>query len=302
MKKIAAVVLSVATFILAGDLRAQTVSRALRTLVQTERDFAATSAAKGIRDAFLSYLAQDAIVFRPKPMPGRPVYEKMEARAPTLLTWQPAYAEAARAGDLGYTTGPYEIKERDSANAPSGFGHYVSVWKKQPSGLWKVVLDAGIRHPRPFSGPGEVVTREADRRTRRIKVDPLTGSRMLNETEREFVEKANKEGLIPAYLFFAADDIRLYREGSYPLTGKEGLPQLIGTPAGGVFSQPMDAEVSSQGDLGYAYGIAEWKTADTADTPGASLSFLRIWRRGADGRWKIALDLAVPIPPSMPLK
>ncbi|MEW5901253.1 MAG: nuclear transport factor 2 family protein [Acidobacteriota bacterium] len=297
MKKIIVSISSLAILGLAALSLPQAVSRTLQKLIQAERDFAATSAAAGIREAFLSFLAPDAIVFRPKPMPGKPTYEQINSASPVLLSWEPIYAEASRAGDLGYTTGPYEVKERNSPNPPSGYGHYVSLWKKQPDGLWKVILDAGVRHSRPASGPGEMATREGDRRAGRGRVDPLKGRSIVIEAEREFVEKANQDGLVPAYLFFAADDIRIYRDGSLPEVGKKALSNLIKTASDELLSEPMDAEASSSGDLGYAYGIAEWKTEGAPDTAGRSQSFLRIWRKSSDGRWKIVLDLAVPITP-----
>src|SRR5262245_34046427 len=31
---------------------------------------------------------------------------------------------------------------------PAGFGHYVTLWRKQPDGNWKLALDIGIGHER----------------------------------------------------------------------------------------------------------------------------------------------------------
>jgi hypothetical protein len=36
-----------------------------------------------------------------------------------------------------------------------GFGHYVTVWAKQPKGGWKIALDVGTENPQPpESSPG----------------------------------------------------------------------------------------------------------------------------------------------------
>lgn len=58
------------------------------------------------------------------------------------IIWQPTNAEVARSGELGYTTGSYEMSFRP----PRGKlffdkGKYVMIWKKQPSGDWKVLFD-----------------------------------------------------------------------------------------------------------------------------------------------------------------
>ncbi|MGH9557119.1 MAG: hypothetical protein ACRD2Y_14980, partial [Terriglobales bacterium] len=39
----------------------------LKSLVETEREFSKTSEKKGVREAFLTYLADNAILFRPNP-------------------------------------------------------------------------------------------------------------------------------------------------------------------------------------------------------------------------------------------
>jgi ketosteroid isomerase-like protein len=60
------------------------------------------------------------------------------------LTWEPLFAEIAVSGELGYTFGVYEFKAMDSEGKPIiGKGTYVSIWKKDQLGNWKLVLDTG---------------------------------------------------------------------------------------------------------------------------------------------------------------
>lgn len=62
----------------------------------------------------------------------------------SALTWQPTKVEVARSGDLGYTTGTYESKFHDKEGKPqTRRGRYVTVWRKDPAGRWKVVIDIG---------------------------------------------------------------------------------------------------------------------------------------------------------------
>ena len=58
------------------------------------------------------------------------------------LHWQVTKAEASTSGDLGYSTGTYDL----SFNGPNGepvvdHGKYLTVWRKQADGSWKVVQD-----------------------------------------------------------------------------------------------------------------------------------------------------------------
>ena len=58
------------------------------------------------------------------------------------ITWHPNKAEVARSGELGYTSGTYEMSFKDaSGKTSSDKGKYVMVWKKQADGAWKVLLD-----------------------------------------------------------------------------------------------------------------------------------------------------------------
>jgi ketosteroid isomerase-like protein len=56
------------------------------------------------------------------------------------IRWSPAKADVGSSGDLGYTAGSYRLTRNDPKGTPSTEnGKYVEVWKKDPSGNWKVV-------------------------------------------------------------------------------------------------------------------------------------------------------------------
>jgi ketosteroid isomerase-like protein len=274
----------------------QSGDRTLQSLIKAERAFSKLSEEKGIKEAFLFYLADDSIVFRPRPVAGRKAYEAAPDESPILLTWEPAYAEVAPDGDLGYTTGPYQVKDKNKPGEPARYGHYVSLWQKQPTALWKVVLDAGISHPQPGFRPREVMTRkDAGRPKRPVKVDKLSELNNLLRVEADFSALAATEGAPAAYAAFGHEDIRFYREGSLPATGIEEAPQDGSKNPGRLTWEAVDGDVSRWGTLGFIFGRAESSATDSASKMVSS--YLRIWRKTPDGRWKIALDLAVPVPP-----
>jgi uncharacterized protein (TIGR02246 family) len=58
------------------------------------------------------------------------------------LTWKASKADVSVSGDLGYTAGAYEMTVNDPTGAPmTEKGKFVTVWKKQPDGQWKVAQD-----------------------------------------------------------------------------------------------------------------------------------------------------------------
>ena len=64
------------------------------------------------------------------------------------LTWTPTAAQMGPSGDMGYTWGHYEGHSMDANGNPvTTKGRYMTIWRKQPNGEWKVVLDAGANEP-----------------------------------------------------------------------------------------------------------------------------------------------------------
>lgn len=97
---------------------------------------------------FLSYYAADASVY-PQGMPIatgseaiRDALTKMSSMPGFALQWTATKADVSASGDLGYTTGTYQMTMNDAAGKPmTEKGKYVTVWKKQADGQWKVTND-----------------------------------------------------------------------------------------------------------------------------------------------------------------
>jgi ketosteroid isomerase-like protein len=124
----------------------------LDSLVAAERGFASASVAKGTREAFIMNLADDSTLFRPHAVAGKKWMMEQPAR-PGLLTWKPIFADVSASGELGYTTGPWEFRRNGPDDKEVAHGNFVSLWKKQADGTWKVVVDTGISNPPPTSKP-----------------------------------------------------------------------------------------------------------------------------------------------------
>ena len=64
------------------------------------------------------------------------------------LSWHPLYADVAGSLDLGFTIGEYSVTSRGASGAAvQHFGKYLTVWKRQPDGTWKFVIDGGNATP-----------------------------------------------------------------------------------------------------------------------------------------------------------
>jgi ketosteroid isomerase-like protein len=129
------------TLLIACALLAATPALAAKTpspaeIEKAERAFAADGLTLGIRDSFLKYMADDAIVFRPGPVNAKALYEKRPSSKTPHLEWWPQRIVIARSGDLGLSVGPWAIDGKRG-------GYYATIWRKGADGQWKWIYDGG---------------------------------------------------------------------------------------------------------------------------------------------------------------
>ena len=101
---------------------------------------------------FASWFAENGVALGngKAPVMGRVAIEKSANWSPKdyELTWTPTDAQMGPSGDMGYTWGHFEGRSKDSNGNPVlTSGRYITVWRKQADGSWKVVLDAGANEP-----------------------------------------------------------------------------------------------------------------------------------------------------------
>ena len=117
-------------------------------LMEADRVFAETIGREGL-SRWGSFFADDGAVIQEGVGEIRGV-ENIQANmdagaaAVTGFTWAPERASVSSGGDLGYTVGRFRTRILD----PDGVelertGLYVSVWRRQEDGSWKVEMDLG---------------------------------------------------------------------------------------------------------------------------------------------------------------
>ena len=275
----------------AAETTSESVQDALQSLVQAEKNFAQMSVEKGIRAAFLANFADDAIVFDPGPVNGKQLYQKRPA-TDAQLTWQPIFADIARAGDMGYTTGPWEFKKTKGDEKPVAYGQFLSVWKKQPDGTWKVVLDGGVDNPAPVNKEPavEIVPNES---ASQDEIKLKTARRALAAAEKEF-DTASAKDAGAALIDASAPNIRVFRNGRFPAVGRDAAQLMISYDHGKMKSKSAGGAISRSGDLAYSYGEYTSERLDGIEHG----YFVTIWRMSIGGDWKLAVDVRKHDPPA----
>lgn len=260
------------------------IDKDLQALAETEKAFARFAAEKDTKSAFLEFAAPDGIMFYPNQV-NAIAYWKTRDKSPSLLSWQPSFADISSNGVLGWTTGPWEYRPKGKDDAPVAWGEFATVWQRQPDGKFKFVVDLGISHEK---APVDGVTWKS----------PTGSKKELNErgisagdSAAGFFELANKNNLSKAYKDFAANDIRILREGKMPILGKDNfLAELKKNKIKVAFAKR--SVFFGAADLAYTTNTYSLTRADKTVEKG---NFMQVWKL-RDGKWQIVLDIFNPIP------
>jgi ketosteroid isomerase-like protein len=263
---------------------------AIESMLATERSFARLSAEQGMRAAFLTYIADDGIGFRPGPVLLKEAVRN-DPEPPTgfRLLWEPRYGDIAASGDLGYLTGPYTVESpAEDGSVRRRQGCFFSMWRRQKGGDWRNVLDIGVHlaaapefaagfahapHPPRYAG----------------KESETKATRALRTADDDFNNAAHDTSFGIALGTVLDDAARIYRDGRAPITTRaEALRVFAGTGplAAG---ETMFAAAAKSGDLGYTYGRYQF-----AGAGGESGHYARAWVRDPAGAWHLAADITSP--------
>ena len=253
--------------------------------------FAAMSVERGQRAAFEEYLTADAIIFRPGAVIAHDWFETHE-QGGGRLEWTPSAAASDCSGEWAVTTGPWTYASPEGDDSASG--HYLSIWRREPDGHWRVVLDNGIGHD-PKADPS---SRLQSAYASLWPGAPRTGCRSadgvarLEDAERDLNEAVRPQGLAGALASAAAADALAYRDDTMP------GPVAAAAAADAVYARGTEARsafvsVDPDSNFGYSYGVIE-AGAEAPSQPASRASYVRIWCR--DGRqWRVAIDMLTPL-------
>jgi len=263
---------------------------ALQEMVKTEQAFSRTAEVRTTREAFMEFIADDGLLFRPGPVNGK--QWMLDHPVPVsnqrgLLAWQPTFAGMAASGDFGFTTGPWQSKPDINDAQPSAFGHFITVWKKQPDGSWKFAVDLGISHSDP-GGPQVIMTPNEVRSTLMSKAVGVGSEKQRLLADDRKLAKASGKKAVAAFFARAESGVRVYRNDHLPAIGKSAAEKILTREDTQIKWAPSVSDVATSGDVGYTLG-----TYDIVDAKKKVLehgSYVRIWRKHADA-WKIVIDV-----------
>jgi ketosteroid isomerase-like protein len=197
--------------------------------------------------------------------------------------------DIAESRDFGISTGPWEVQEYRPGTPPLSTGYFLTVWKKQGDGSWKVILDGGGTtppkkdHNHSFSFPAG-----ADKP---VLNPPVlnTGllSKELTDRENQFLQDWENSRLPSTYNSYVAPNYRMQLSGHLPTTNADSINYLISHFDKNLLWKTSGSGAATSGDMGFTYGLLE--------LPGKSEvikgHYVRIWKKQPGANWKIVLEM-----------
>jgi len=265
--------------------------RAEAALVAVERAFEQATTREGVRDGFIRFADDSAVIFRPEPVNAIASIRSRPA-SKIRLAWRPAYAHAAMSGDLGFTTGPSQVM--DSTGAVVGYGNYVTVWRRGADG-WKWAVDLGISNPKPDPEAPLWVPAPGGPSSRPAGAPNAEADRSLLAADNAFAAQAGRDGLAAALERVGDPGMRLLRNGAHPHVGLQAaLAAAAADSARRYSATPARAFTSAAGDLGWSYG--EYRAEHVGAGRRETGHYIRVWARDSRGPWRLLLDVVSPRP------
>lgn len=276
---------AVAALSLAGaSLAASAPHPSADPVIAAERAFAARGSEVAVKQAFLDYAAPDGVL-----VDSERGAENALASIATwpdrdnagFIKWWPLYAGISRSGDLGFTTGAARY------GADLRFTNYFTVWKKQPDGSWKWLIDMGTGLESISHGP-ETPVEVAPAADVKGKY-PEAAQADLDVADAGLIAEA-RASVTQAYGRRLAPDGRIMGLEPRPQIGEAAWRAALAARPQSVDMKRLGGGVATSGDLGWSYGTARWTAADGKPAQG---TWLRVWQHRKAG-WVILADMLTP--------
>lgn len=253
-------------------------------IFETEKAFEKAAAERNVKNAFIEYLSPVGVMFMPDAVNGREAWKK-RPDSNSALTWNPTWIDVSANGVLGYSIGNSRFRAKGKDDPTIYYGHYLSVWMRQPNGDYRVALDTGINHDKPVDEP--TAWKSPSDSGKGVNPDNISAA----DSAVGFYQSAGDSSTKKAYKAYLADDVIMMRDGKQPAFGKKAALDLIADDAKINFGKRKSFTEAI--DLAYVHSPYTITGKDGTETERGN--FVQVWKlRGK--KWLIVADVLVPLP------
>ena len=202
-----------------------------------------------------------------------------------VMSWDPNFALVSKSQEWGVTSGKFEFQK---VGAIKRYGQYVTIWKRDKKGAWKVDLRAEVENFGKNT-PKELVYQEPDDSwflKHKSQVRLKQREDVVLSTDQLFatVLKADNQR---AYDEFLAEDVRFYYPWSEEIEGKKNVLSFLKKQRVEIVTEPQNVGRAYSGEFAYTQGTATVHNKDKA----VKFNYVRVWQLKDDFQWKVILEM-----------
>ncbi len=255
------------------------------SLLMADRTAARLSETQGPYTALTSVVDRNSTFFTPAPVDALEYLEN-RPNIPDVLTWRPTFAAIAKSMEWGVTTGTLSFQR---IGAIKRYGEYLTVWRRDRKGNWKIDLRAQIEHHGGNEEPDLHYVEPDEKEYTRFKTkERIQQRKEIVMSNDQLLSTVLKTDAAIAYGEFLAEDARLYFPWKTPIIGKSAILDFVKEEDLAVQSKSLVANRSYSGELAYSYGEA---SVATSSSETLTCRYVRIWQLQPDFQWRVIIEM-----------
>jgi ketosteroid isomerase-like protein len=252
----------------------------LNTILEAERALVEAAAAKGQKAAFVEFLTDDSIIFRPDAINGKDFWIRQTEPAGSNLTRTTKLADVAANGLLGYTTGSWQLKRKDKDVDVVTQGNYVTIWERRNGAGFRAVIDISIRHDEPAASDLLI-----ERKNPSVQNSNKFGWSPADTAMKFLRAGMTGGGLAHAYDEYADEDVVLLIDREPPIVGRKRAIKETKRFTSTKF--PLKVAMYQAADMAYFWNQCHYANSEEGQEIGNCLQILKLRKN----KWYIVLGV-----------
>lgn len=254
------------------------------SLISADRAAGNISKTESPHTALMSIIDKESVMYVPSAVNAHN-YLTNRPNIPDVMSWQPNFALVSKSLDWGVTSGPYEFQKM---GAIKRHGQYLTVWKRDKKGNWKIDVRAEVENYGKDKN-SDLTFYEPDDSwylKHRSKVRLQQREEVVTQSDELFstVLRANNEA---AFNEFLSDDVRYYYPWESEIEGKKNVLAFLKKKRIEITTEPTGVGRAYSGEYAYTTGTATVHSKDKD----VKFNYIRIWQLKDDYQWRVMIEM-----------